>query len=65
MSVNDRNTPSGHLEDKFRREVRYALEVDNFTRDDQIIDEIHRLKKNEREYLKAAIGTTSLPEPRR
>ena len=52
MSANDRTTPSGYLEGKFRRDVRYALEVDIFTRDDQIIDEIYRLKKNEREYLK-------------
>lgn len=60
--INSRITPSGEVETKFRREVRDALDLDIFTRDDQIVDEIRRLKRNEAEYAKACIGTTMLPE---
>lgn len=43
-NLNDRRTPKGLVEDKFRREVRYALDLDIFVRDDQIIAEIEKLK---------------------
>ena len=32
-------------EDKFRENVRFVLGMDSFTRDDQIIAEIERLKR--------------------
>lgn len=43
-NLTDRLTPKGLVEGKFRREVRYALDLDIFVRDEQIIAEIERLK---------------------
>jgi hypothetical protein len=42
--VNERLDPNGRLETPFRNEVRDLLNLDVFTRDDQIFDEIRRLK---------------------
>ncbi len=50
-NINTRITPSGDIEDDFRLDVRLALDADIFTRDDQIIDEIRRLKRVEAQYL--------------
>ena len=47
--INQRMTPDGEIEDTFRCAVRMALGLDLFTRDDQIINEIERLKKLETE----------------
>lgn len=49
--INTRFTPKGDIEGRFRREVRYALGLDIFARDEQIVAEIERLKNLEtREY---------------
>jgi len=51
VDVNVRLTPDGVTETRFRREVRDILDLDLFTRDDQILAELRRLKKLEtREY---------------
>lgn len=43
--VNRRSDPDGNLETRFRCDVRDALDMDMFTRDGQIIDEIKKLKR--------------------
>lgn len=43
-SVNDRFTPEGKPEDDFRLQVRDILDLHVSTRDDQIFDELRRLK---------------------
>jgi hypothetical protein len=50
-AVNKRLTPDREVEVHFRREVRDALGLDLFTRDDQILDEIRRLKRLEKDDL--------------
>jgi hypothetical protein len=42
---NDRHTPDGHLESWFRQQVRDILNLDTFTRDQKILEELRRLKK--------------------
>ena len=42
---NIRRTPNDQPESEFRDKVRDALDMDMFTRDSQIIEEIKRLKK--------------------
>lgn len=37
--------PDGEEEGQFREDVRFALGMDEFSRDDQIIAEIERLKR--------------------
>jgi hypothetical protein len=44
---NIRYTPEGPQENEFRLSVRNALNLDVFARNDQIIDEIRRLKQLE------------------
>ena len=43
--INTRYTPKGDIEGHFRRDVRDALDLDIFTRDDQIIDRIRLLMR--------------------
>lgn len=63
---NIRITPSGDVETTFRREVRLALDLDIFTRDDQIVDEVRRLKNVEREFeAREDARWTSFPGGRR
>lgn len=45
MDKNTRYTPDRDVENEFRREVRYALDMDVYSRDDQLIEEIKRLKQ--------------------
>lgn len=52
--TNDRVTPAGDIEGRFRREVRDALDMDIFTRDFQIIEEIKRLKAVEKYHQATA-----------
>lgn len=47
-AINERLTPDGHTENKFREEVRDILNLDLFTRDYVIFDELRRLKVLER-----------------
>ena len=51
---NTRYTPDGNIEQKFRQQVRDALDLDWSTRDQQIIDEIRRLKRVEAGVLEGA-----------
>lgn len=46
-SINQRVTPKGDIEGHFRRDVRYALDLDIFARDEAIVAEIQRLKRIE------------------
>lgn len=54
MSINERRTPSGEIESKFRLAVRNALDADIFSRDDQIVAEIDRLKRVEADFIAAS-----------
>lgn len=47
MNPNLRYTPEGHAEGDFRRQVRDLLDLHVSTRDDQIFDELRRLKQLE------------------
>lgn len=44
---NVRHTPDGHVESWFRQQVRDILDLDPFTRDQKILDELRRLKRLE------------------
>ncbi len=48
---NIRYTPEGPQENEFRLNVRDALGMDVFTRNDQILDEIRRLREVERDFI--------------
>lgn len=54
--INLRLTPSGDVEDAFRRKLRDVLDLDLFTRDDQILDEIRKLKREQQERRDASIS---------
>lgn len=45
--INVRHTPDGQVETNFRRQVRDALNLDEFTRDDVIVEELRKLKRLE------------------
>jgi len=51
---NTRYTPDGNIEPEFREQVREALDLDWGTRDQQILDEIRRLKRVEARVLEGA-----------
>ena len=53
---------TGSREHLFREEVRMVLEMDSFTRDYQIFEELKRLKRVDREAVKnmQAGGATTL-----
>jgi len=52
--INKRYTPDMNLEQTFRGQVRDILDLDVFTRDEQIFEELRELKRIEEVWLREA-----------
>jgi len=49
--LNKRYTPDMNLEQTFRGQVRDILDLDIFTRDEQIFEELRRLKRQQENHV--------------